>query len=130
MVQFLTALFLRPAGRRPTPRSRLTLETLETREVPAVLPWTSVGPQPEPPTKVAHAKILFPVFRPTGHTNPEFRPAGHTNPELRPVSPVMILLPSLEPNDRLGILLPALELAGNTNPKILPVGHISPELNR
>ena len=35
--------------------AKLSVDSLEAREVPAVLGWYSVGPQPEPPTKLLPA---------------------------------------------------------------------------
>jgi hypothetical protein len=42
-------LFVRPAARTPT--VRLTVQSLEAREVPAVVGWVRIDPQPEPPAK-------------------------------------------------------------------------------
>ena len=66
--------FVRPAARTPT--VRLTVQTLEAREVPAVIgsvridpqpeppaksiEWVMAGPQPDPPAKTTFSAILAP----------------------------------------------------------------------
>lgn len=48
-------------------KTSLTLEAMESREVPAVVGWVKGGPQPEPPTAPAYSAkfgILLPALKP------------------------------------------------------------------
>jgi hypothetical protein len=62
------------------PKTRLTLDALEAREVPAAFTLAGIDPQPEPPTRAI--------------------PAARFNPPSDPL--VGILLPALREKDRVG----------------------------